>query len=61
MKINHMHNIFKCYISIELTFLKNLMLTRQANKKSPIFITIGIFWINALSFNQMPAMDIMIY
>ena len=49
MRINHMHNIFKCYILIELTFLKNLMLTRQANKKSPIFITIGVFWINALS------------
>ena len=50
MKINPIHNIFtlifvyyKCYISIELTFLKELMLIRQANQKSAIFVTIGIF------------------
>ena len=28
---------------IELTLLKELMLIRQANKKSPMFVTIGIF------------------
>ena len=34
---------YKCYILIELTFLKELMLLRQANEKSAIFVTIGIF------------------
>ena len=28
---------------IELTFLKELMLIKQANQKSEIFVTIGIF------------------
>ena len=28
---------------IEMTFLKELMLIRQANQKSVIFVTIGIF------------------
>ena len=28
---------------IELTFLKELMLIKQANQKSAIFVTIGIF------------------
>ena len=50
IKINQIHNIFKrlflyyrCYISIELTFLKELMLIRQANQKRAMFVTIGIF------------------
>ena len=34
---------FKCYISIEFTFLKELMLIRQTNQKSEIFVTIVIF------------------
>ena len=34
---------YKCYIMTELTFLKELMLIRQANEKSAIFVTIGIF------------------
>ena len=33
----------KCYISIELTFLKEMMLIRQANQTSAIFVTISIF------------------
>ena len=33
----------KCYISIELTFLKELMLTKQVNQQSAMFVTIGIF------------------
>ena len=33
---------YKCYISIELTFLKELMLTKQKHQKSVIFVTIGI-------------------
>ena len=44
IKINQIQNIFKwmivyckCFISIELTFLQELMLT-----KSVIFVTIGI-------------------
>ena len=31
---------------MELTFLKELMLIIQANQKSVIFVTIGIFFIN---------------
>ena len=34
---------YKCYISIDLTFLKELMLIKQANQKNPIFVTIFIF------------------
>ena len=46
---------------IELTFLKELMLIRQVNQKSAIFVIIGIFFKkNALNFNQMSAMDAMI-
>ena len=30
---------------IDLAFLKELMLVRQSNQKSVIFVTIGIFWI----------------
>ena len=33
---------YKSYITIELTFLKKLMLIRQVNQKSVIFVTIGI-------------------
>ena len=33
---------YNYYISIELTFLKELMLIRQANQKSGIFATTGI-------------------
>ena len=33
---------YKCYISIESTFLKELMLTKQVHQKSAIFVTIGI-------------------
>ena len=40
---------------IELAFLKELMLIQQANQKSVIFATIGIFQIKALSFNQISA------
>ena len=45
---------------IELTFLK-LMLIKQANQKSAIFVAIGIFWIKVLSFNQMSVIDVMVY
>ena len=46
---------YKCYISIELKFLKERMLTKQVNQKKVMFVTIGIFWLKALSFNQMSA------
>ena len=46
---------------IELTFLKELMLIRQGNQKKAIFVTIGIFQIKILNFNQLSAMDAMIY
>ena len=37
-----MFEYHKCYIMIELAFLKELMLKRQANQKSVIFVTVGI-------------------
>ena len=50
IKINPIQNIFKwmfvyykCYISIELTFLKELMLIKQVHLKCVIFVTTGIF------------------
>ena len=52
---------YKCYIMIELMFLEELTLIKQANQKSAIFANIDIFYIKALSFNQMSAMDVMIY
>ena len=53
-KNNYCYNIFlekasyklpknKCYIMIELTFLKELMLVKQVHEKSVIFVTVGIF------------------
>ena len=42
---------YKCYISIELTFTKELMVMKQAN------VTTGIYLITSLSFNQMLAVD----
>ena len=48
-----MHNFFKwmfvyykCYISIEMTFLKELMLIRQAYQKSVIFVTICHYFLD---------------
>ena len=52
---------YKCYVSIELTFPKELILIKQVHQKSMIFVTIGISYIKVLSFNQMPAIDAMIY
>ena len=49
------------YIMIELMFLKELMSIRQASQKIAIFVTISIYQIKDLCFNQMPAMDVMIY
>ena len=51
----------KCYISLELTFLKELMLIKQVHQKSVTLITIGISSIKCLTFNQMSAIDAMIY
>ena len=35
---------YKCYILIELTFLKELILIEELHQKSVIFVTIGISW-----------------
>ena len=42
---------------IALTFLKELMLITQMHEKSAMFVTLGIFSIIVLSFNQMYARD----
>ena len=52
---------YNCYIMTELTFLKELMLIRQANQKSAFFVTIGLFQKKGLSFNHICAVDAMIY
>ena len=52
---------YKCYILIELAFLKRLMLIKQVHKKSVIFVAIGISYIIVLSFKQMSVIDAMIY
>ena len=49
------------YIMTELMFLNELMLLRQEYQKSVIFVTIGIFQIKGLSFNQMFAIGAMMY
>ena len=52
----------ECYFMIEFKFLKELMLIRQANQKSVIFVTIVVFfYIKALNFNQLSPVDVMIY
>ena len=33
---------YKCYIKIELTFLKELMLIKQMYRKNVIFVPVGI-------------------
>ena len=47
---------------IELMFLKELMLIKQANQKNMIFVTTGIFYFFKGSiFKRMFAIDAMIY
>ena len=56
-----LYKMKKCYIMIELTFLKELKLIKQVHQKSVMFVTIGISEIIDLSVNQMSAIDAMIY
>ena len=37
-----MFDYYEFYISIELTFLKEMMLTKQVHQNSGIFVTSGI-------------------
>ena len=46
---------------IELKFLEGVMLVRQANQQSVIFIIIGIFQRKGLSFNHMSVMAVKRY
>ena len=38
-----MFKYYKCYISIELTFLKAMMLVKQVHQKNVIFVVMGFF------------------
>ena len=38
----YLYEIQKCYIMIQLTFLKDLMLIKQVHQNSVMFVTIGI-------------------
>ena len=40
---NNKYKIYKCYILIELTFLRVIMLIRHVHQKSLIFFTAVIF------------------
>ena len=51
---------YKCYISIELKFLKERMLTKQANQKKAMFVTIGIVFIKGFKFQPNVCIDAMI-
>ena len=51
----------KCYILMELTFLKEMMLIKQVHQNSIIFVFIGISSIIVLSSKQMSAIDVMTY
>ena len=46
---------------IELTFLKKLMLIKQAIEKSVMLVTISVFQIKVLSFKSLFAVVVMIY
>ena len=45
---------------MEFTFLEELMLIKQVYQNSMMFVTIVFFLIIVLSFNQMPAIEVMI-
>ena len=44
-----------CYIMIELTCLKKLILIRQKNQRSVVFVTTSVFYIDVLHFKFMAA------
>ena len=52
---------YKCYVMMELTFLKELMLIKQVHQKHVLSATIDISYIIVLSFNQISAIGIKIY
>ena len=37
-----LYELQKCYVMIELTFLKEVMLIKHMHQKSVVFVTIGI-------------------
>ena len=53
-------NIWKCYILIELSIMKELMLIKQVHQKSLMFVTVDVSSIKVLSFNSVFETDAMI-
>ena len=49
---------YKCYIIIEFTFLKELVLIKQVNKKSVVFVT---FDTEGVSLNRMSVIVVIMY
>ena len=47
-----LYKIWKLYVMIEWTFLKELMIIKQVHQKSVVFFTVGIFEVIVLSFNK---------
>ena len=48
-------------ILIEIIFLKELLLIKQVHQKRFIFVTIGISYVIVLSFNEISAIDDIVY
>ena len=46
---------------IELTFLKGMMLIKKVHQQSVVFVAIGISQNSVVSFNQISAIDVMLY
>ena len=62
MNVYKLRIIKKYYIMTELMFLKELMIIiKQVHQKTSIFVTIGIFQIKGLNFDQMSVMSVMMY
>ena len=55
-----MNNIKMLYFD-RIDASEGMMLKRQVNQKSVIFVTLGIFQRNDLSFKHIYAIDVMIY
>ena len=45
----------------KLMFLQEMRLIKHVHQNNVIFVTIGIFQISGLSFNQMPTKAVMAY
>ena len=61
--MNYLKNIFlyKMLYFARIHTSKRIVLIKEANEKTPMFVTFGIFQIKGLSFDHMDAVIAMIY